>query len=475
MFTKNKTPVLAKEDLERIHEKSLCILEKVGVVFHSSDAIDVFKTSGAKTEGKRVYLTSSLIEKALECCRPEISVTARNSNNILHIGTGAKYCLPMTGSVYVDDIENGRRKSLASDYINFVKLAQTSSMFQFVGGPMVVPGDIPEAARNAFMTIGTLCFSDKAVHGLAGSGRAARESIKLTKMLLGPGTDVVILGIANVTTPLVYDTDSIEAVLEYVKEGQAVVVSCCGMAGVTAPVTLAGTLAVNNAEVLAGIVFTQLVRPGTPVLYGNISVAGDMKTMGPAAGAPESALLTSAGSQMAKYYRLPCRAGGTLTDAIGCGFQAGYESAVSLLSAFLSDADLIAQSAGMTESFMTASYDKFILDEEIYQMVKRYVQGIEVNENTLAFETIKGNCPGGNFLDSDHTYSNFKNELTFPLTSNRLSYDNWSRQRKTPVDAAHGIWQNRLQNFSVPENSGIKVLWDYWKEKFGDIPESLKG
>lgn len=465
-----------RDGLEKIHEASLHILERTGVIFENNRALAAFKKAGAKVEGHKVRLSRNMVEEALKTCPRQITVVGKDREKDIYLGRGNKYCVNFTGAVYVDDLKMGRRKATSSDYVNFVKLIQGSDMFQVVGGPIVVPQDLPEGTHAAFMSLCHLALSDKPLLGLSINGLFAKENIAISKLAFGDDEkEPYIIGMPCITAPLFFDHDVMDVILAYLDEKQPIILGTCGVTGLTTPVTLAGTLAVNNAEVLAGITLTQLLSPGAPVIYGNISMAGDMKTMGTAVGAAETALLTNTASQMAKFYGLPCRAGGTLTDAVQVDVQGGYESMLGLFSAFSYESDLIVHAGGLLDSLMTASYEKLIIDEEIFNMVQRFFQGINLNLDSFALDVIDEQGPGGHFMTNEHTFLNFKNELSVPLVGNRLSYETWLLNKTTVLERANEIWQKRIDDYQFPKHGGEKVkpVMDYWRKNYGTIPSCI--
>ncbi|ATW27817.1 trimethylamine methyltransferase family protein [Candidatus Formimonas warabiya] len=464
-----------RDELERIHEASLHILERTGVIFENSSVLEVFKKAGAKVEGTRVFLSPNIVGEALRNCPQKITVAGKDRQKEICLGGGNKYCVNFNGAVYVDDLKKGRRKSTSEDYVNFVKLSQDSDMFQVVGGPIVEPHDIPQETHAAFMALCHLTLSDKPLLGLSVNGSFAKESLTMTKQVFQGENNYYVIGMPCIRAPLYFDNDVVDVILAYLEEKQPIILGTCGVTGLTAPVTLAGTLAVNNAEVLAAIALTQLLSPCSPVIYGNIAMAGDMKTMRTAVGAAETSLLTNVASQMAKYYHLPCRAGGTLSDAMAVDVQAGYESMLGLFTAFSYDSDLIVHSAGLLECLMTASYEKFIIDEEIYYLVKRFSRGIDLNSDSFALDVIDQQGPGGHFLSCEHTFSKFKEELSIPLVSNRLSYETWHLDETTVLDRAHEIWQKRLNEYEISQDGleKAKPAINYWKQHYGSLPSCL--
>jgi trimethylamine--corrinoid protein Co-methyltransferase len=228
------------------------------------------------------------------------------------------------------------------------------------------------------------------------------------------------------------------AMIVYARAGQPMIVNSLASAGATAPATLAGMLAVQNAEILAGIVLTQLIRKGTPVVYGSGSSCADMRSGMLSVGAPEMAINNIMIAQMARFYRIPSRGVGTLTDAKAVDVQAGYESMMNLLAAQSAGVDFILHAVGSLETINSISYEKFVIDEEMIGMVRRIGRGVAVDEQTLAMEVIREAGPCGQFLDKDHTFEHFERELFFPRLGNRDSYDRWKEKGAAPLQQAAG-------------------------------------
>ena len=223
------------------------------------------------------------------------------------------------------------------------------------------------------------------------------------------------------------------------------------MAGSTGPITLAGVLAQQNAEVLAGIALAQLVNPGVPVVYGSTSTNIDMKTGSLAIGSPELSLMTIASAQMARHYGLPSRAGGALTDAKTIDAQAGYESMLGLLTAINSGADFVLHSAGILNSYLTFSYEKFVLDDEMCGMLRRYQRGIQIAPETLALDVITRVAHGGNFLLQEHTVERCRTEFWQPSVSDRRGWEPWIvAGRPESVTRARQRWGNLLSQHEDP-------------------------
>ena len=242
--------------------------------------------------------------------------------------------------------------------------------------------------------------------------------------------------------------------MEYAKAGQPQLVASLAIAGATGPATLAGSLALQTAEILAGIVLTQLVREGAPVIFAGSSTNAEMRSGALSIGSPEMAMNTAATAQMARYYNLPSRSGGAVCDAKIPDAQAAYESMMSLLMAQVSGINFVLHTAGILESYNSMSYEKFIIDDEMCGMVKRIKKGYEVNADTLGLDVIRESGPGGHFLDKDHTFEHFRSEFYQPALSNRDDFEGWyTKGSPQSMEAANKKYKEILESYEVPQLS----------------------
>jgi trimethylamine--corrinoid protein Co-methyltransferase len=223
--------------------------------------------------------------------------------------------------------------------------------------------------------------------------------------------------------------------MEVARNGIPVVVPAEPLCGATAPVTLAGTLVVQNVDTLAGVMLAQLTNPGTPTLYGCVSSITDLRDMKYLSGAVEMGLLNAAAAQMAQFYELPIYSTAGMSDSKVNDVQAGYESAITNLMVALAGGNCIHDAAGFLEFCMTASYDKLVIDNEIIGMVMRAVEGIRVDEETLAFDLIEEIGPGGHFVSARHTRRHMRSEQYFPQLSDREARSKWQAQGEKDVKA----------------------------------------
>jgi trimethylamine--corrinoid protein Co-methyltransferase len=448
--------ILTKTQVEKIHETTLRILEQVGLDFGHPPAVEVLKKGGAKVDGQRVFFTPGFVMRQIKKAPADFTLNARNPEHNVLIGGRNTVFAPGYGAPFVTDLEYGRRKATLKDFENFVKLTGASPNQDLLSGTVVEPTDIPPAIRHARMLYASVKYSDKCFMGSTMGARAARECFKMAAIIFGSQAELalrpVIFGIAGALTPLKYDARMLEAIMEYAAAAQPLVVSSLAIAGATGPVTLAGNLALQNAEVLAGIVLAQLVREGTPVIFGGVSTNAEMRNGTLSIGSPEMAINTAATAQLARYYKLPVRGGGAVCDAKSLDTQAPYESMMSLLMARLSGINFILHSAGILESYNCMSYEKFIIDDEMCGMVKRIKRGYEVKPDTLAFDIIKDVGPGGHFLDKDHTLEHFRTELYQPQLSNRDDFFSW-QENGSPlnIETAHKKYKEILETYEAPE------------------------
>jgi len=250
--------------------------------------------------------------------------------------------------------------------------------------------------------------------GSAMGEQGAKDSIRIASILFGSEAQLAekprFISILCSLTPLKYDLRMLGALMEYARAGQPQLISSLSIAGATGPVTLAGNLALQNAEILAGIALAQLVREGTPVIFAGASSNAEMRSGALSIGSPEMAMNTAATAQMARYYKLPGRSGGAVCDAKAPDAQASYESMMNLLMAPVCGINFVLHSAGIIESYNCMSYEKFVIDDEMCGMVKKIKQGYKVNDDTLGLDVINEVGPGGHFLDKDHTLVHFRGE-----------------------------------------------------------------
>jgi trimethylamine--corrinoid protein Co-methyltransferase len=314
------------------------------------------------------------------------------------------------------------------DYHDLVKLAHALPNQDLSGHLMVEPGDMATRTVHLPMLHANMVHSDKPFIGSTAGAVGARQTMEMASILFDEdvGERPLTIGLINSLSPLCYSNEMLEALLIYAHHRQPVVLAALSMAGSTGPITLAGVLVHQNAELLAGITLTQLVTPGTPVVYGSTSTNLDMRTGGLSIGSPELSMMIAAHADLCRFYRLPCRSGGALTDSHCSDAQAGYESMLSLMTTVNSGIDFVIHSGGVLSSFLAFSYEKFVLDDEMCGMVRHLRRGIPVDDETLAYEVIAQVGPCGHYLMEKHTLDRCRTEFWHPAVSSRDGIESWT-------------------------------------------------
>jgi len=296
-------------------------------------------------------------------------------------------------------------------------------------------------------------LSDKAFIGSTEGKDGAQHTMDLIEILFGdPTAGYYTTGLINPLSPLSYSVDMTDALLIYARANQPAVIASLIMAGSTGPITLAGVLAQQNAELLSGIVLTQLVNPGLPVIYGSTSTNIDMKTGGLAIGSPELSLCIAAHGQLARHYGLACRAGGALTDSSTLDAQAGYESMFGLYTTLTSGIDFVLHAAGILSSYLAFSYEKFIMDDELCGMLRHFQRGLEVSPDTLAVDIIKNVGHDGHYLGQSHTIQRCRTEFWLPEIGDRTGMEAWWGGDQLDTAArSRQRWEELLASYTQPD------------------------
>jgi trimethylamine--corrinoid protein Co-methyltransferase len=321
---------------------------------------------------------------------------------------------------------------------------------------MVEPSDIPSGTAHLDMLLSNILLCDKPFMGSPVSRESVKDSIEMAAIVWGENDRIrdrpVMVSLINPLSPLQYSKEMAGALIEFTRCGQPVVVAALAMAGSSAPVTLAGVLALQNAEVLAGITLAQLVTPGVPTVYGATSSPIDMRTGALSIGAPEVSAVVSATAQMARFYGLPSRSGGALTDAYIPDIQAGIESTLTLYTAMRNGINFILHSCGILGSYIAMSYEKFIVDEELCGMMRKLLQPIDTGDESINLETIKRVGIGGEYLTDPKTLERCRTEFFLSDLRKRQDHSTWKTSGKKRLDQeATSLVAKRLSEYQKPE------------------------
>lgn len=460
MFTNtlHKYEYLAADAIEQIHETSLMVLEKFGIEFNHPEAVEILERAGAEVadrDSNLIRFPRELVLDNLAKAPSEFTLHARNPAHDVIIGGEHMVMAPVYGPPFVHDLDRGRRDAKMEDFRNFVKLAQLTPQIHNAGGTVVEPEDEPQETRHLDMVYSLIKYSDKSFMGSVTSAANARDTIELTSILFGDKDTLAgkpaVIALVNVNSPRRYDTRMLEALLEYSKARQPVIVTPFILAGAMSPVALGGTLVQQNAEALAGITLTQLVNPGTPVVYGSFLSNTDMQSGSPCFGTPESAMGLFVSGQMARRYRLPFRSGGGLTASKLPDAQAAYEATMGFWPTFLAGTNFVLHAAGWLESGLVSSYEKFVIDVELLRMMEVFLKGIPLDEEGLALDAFEEVGPGGHFLGAAHTMRHYREAFYRPLISDLMNYERWHQKGAKSADKrANETWKKWLADYQQP-------------------------
>jgi len=447
---------LDTENLEKIHAASMDLLKNTGVAFNDDEALEIFKQNGHRVEGTTVFFEESDIKKALETAPKRFTVHARNPEKSVEIGEDDFVLLPGYGAPFVIDAQGDQRQATMEDYDNFCKLVQTSKFINMNGWMMVEPADMPHGTVHLDLNLSNMLLCDKPFMGSPVSRQGALDGIEMAGILWGGKENImdkaVSVSLINSLSPLQFSDEMAGALIELARHGQACVVASLIMAGGSGPVTLDGVLALQNAEILAGITLAQLVKPGVPVVYGSTSSAMDMKTGALSIGAPELSKNIHLVTQIARYYGLPSRAGGALTDALFPDAQAGAESALALYTSVRSGINFILHACGIMGSYIAMSFEKFIVDEEICGMVQNMIKPLALTDESIDIDIIKEVGIGGQYLTHPKTFKLCRTEFYMPTLMSRMNSDSWAKAGKQRIDqVAEDKVTQRLASYEKPD------------------------
>ena len=446
---------VTQSEIERIHETSLRIMDEIGIVFSYEPARDILAKHGARVEGKTVHFSRELVEKALKTVPPSFKLHGRNSDKNVEINTKDTAFVGPYGSPFVLDLDKGRRVGTIEDFNNLAKLCQVLDNIDIQSHIYCEACDIDASYRHLEMVYSAIKYNEKPLMGSVLGYKDSKQCIELAALAHGGIEEIkknpIMASIPCTLTPLSYDDKMAGAIIAYAEYAQPQLVNSLCIAGATTPATLAGAIALQNAEVLAGIILAQCVNPGTPIVYSASGSNADMRNGSLAIGSPEDALFSLVNGQLTKYYNIPCRISGALSDSKCVDAQAGYESMMTLLMAQMAGGNFILHSAGILETYNCVSYEKLIMDDEIIGMIRRIGRGVDVNDDTLAYDVIKEVGPQGAFIGHEHTFMNFREEFYQPSLSDRNNPHQWGESGSlTAEQRANKRWKKLLDEYEEP-------------------------
>lgn len=451
-----KFGVLSSDQIYDIHMATLEVAEKTGVSVREQNALKLLDEAGAQVDhrSQRALIPSYLLMEGVAKAPKTVRLCGRDPERSTRV-EGKRSYFGLGGSgIYMLDLESGeRRPATKRDLEESTRLADALENIDFLMG-LIIPQDVDQRVWDRHSAQVKLHSTMK--HSFTGAlgAEGARDVLRMASLVAGGERELernpLFSFILCTVSPLTHDARNTETAMELARHRAPIIFACESICGGTAPVTLAGTLVLQNVEVLTAILIAQLVNPGTPVIYGAVSSPMDMRNGSIVLGAPEVALLGVAASQLAHYYGIPLYSTGGVTDSKVPDAQAAYEKALQMVLLGLAGGNLIHNAAGMLDKMITGSLEQMVIDNEVIGMVKRVIRGIDVNTDSLAVDVISKVGPRSHFLAERHTRDHYLREHYLSKLSDRNTREVWERAGcKDVVQRAREIVREKLRSHQV--------------------------
>ena len=472
--------VLNEEALALIEENAETVLAEIGVNFvNNPGALDRWREAGADVEGERVRIPRGLARELIKTAPSEFMQMARNPAKSVHIGGKSLVCAPVYGPPFVRDLDGGRRYATMEDFHNFVKLGYMSKWLHHSGGTVCEPTDVAVNKRHLDMLLAHMTLTDKPFMGSVTEPSRAADSVEMCEILFGKdyvAENTVMTSLININSPMTFDDVMMGALEVYAAANQACIISPFIVGGAMAPVSVAGTLTQVLAEVLAGIAYSQLIKPGAPVIFGAFVTSIDMNSGAPTFGTPEASQILWGAGQLARRYGLPFRSGGGLCGSKLPDAQAAYETAHTHNAALLGGVNFMLHSCGWLEGGLVSSYEKFVMDADQLGVLHKMAEGVSVDADAQAMGAIAEVGPGGHYLGCAHTQAHFKSAFWRSELLDYKPFETWEDEgaRDTQTLASQRV-KSLLGNYQRPQiDPGIEeALNDYVARKKAAVPDSF--
>ena len=472
--------LLTNEAIEVIEHNAETVLEEIGVEFPDNpEALERWRLAGADLQGERVRIPRGLARKLCSTAPSSFVQHARNPDRSVDIGGRSLVLAPVYGPPFVRDLDGGRRYATMEDFRNFVKLGYMSKWLHHSGGTVCEPTDVAVNKRHLDMLLAHITLSDKPFMGSVTEPSRAEDSVEMARIVFGHEfveENAVLISLININSPLTFDSVMMGALEVYASANQACIVSPFIVGGAMAPVSVAGTLTQVLAEVLAGVAYNQLVRPGAPVVFGAFVTSIDMNSGAPTFGTPEASQIVYGAGQLARRLRLPFRSGGGLCGSKLPDAQAAYESANTLNAAFLAGVNFMLHSCGWLEGGLVSSYEKFVMDADQLGVLHGMAGQVDVSENGQAMGAITEVGPGGHFLGCAHTQENFKSAFWRTELLDYRPFETWQEDGGSDTQGFAGRRVREiLGNYRQPPMDGgtAEALDAFVRSRKDSMPDSM--
>lgn len=446
---------VSDDELEAIHHASLRVLREIGIDVLHPEARRLLVAAGAEVVDERVRFDPDMVVETIATAPGQFTFHGRSAERDLQVGGNFIVNSSVASTPNYVTLDGERRSGDRVGYQDFLRLVHMLNAVQLVGGYPVEPVDIHPSIRHLECGYDAHTLTDLPFHIYSLSPERNLDGIEMVRIARGIDDETLdaepsLWSVINASSPLRYDTPMLDGVLQMSARNQIVCITPFTLAGAMAPITLAGALVQQNAEALAGIVLTQVVRAGSPVIYGGFTSNVDMKSGAPAFGTPEYAKAALIGGQLARRYGVPYRSSNvSASNAVDA--QAGYESVWALWGAVMGGANLIMHGAGWMEGGLHASYDKMVIDADLLQMVGAFLEPLDVSEEALALDAIAEVGPAGHFFGTSHTQDRYTTAFFQPMVSDWRNWETWSEAGGPDAkQRANGIARELLGAYEAP-------------------------
>jgi trimethylamine--corrinoid protein Co-methyltransferase len=472
--------VLTEEALEIIEHNAEMVLEEIGVNFvENPAALARWREAGADVDGERVRLPRGLARSLCSTAPRTFVQHARNPERSVEVGGRNLVLAPVYGPPFVRDAAGGRRYATIEDFRNFVKLGYMSKWLHHSGGTVCEPTDVAVNKRHLDMLHAHMTLSDKPFMGSVTAPDRAADSVEMAAILFGRDfvpANTVMTSLININSPLTFDGIMMGALEVYARNNQATIVSPFIVGGAMAPVSVAGTLTQVLAEILAGVAYSQLIRPGAPVIAGAFVTSIDMNSGAPTFGTPEASHVTYGAGQLVRRLGLPYRSAGAFCGSKLPDAQAAYESANSLNMGLLSGVNFMLHACGWLEGGLVSSYEKFVMDADQLGILHHLARGVAMDENAQGMDAIREVGPGSHYLGSAHTQANFKDAFWRSDLLDYKPFETWDEEGARDTEALASVRVRRLLDAyrQPPLDPGVaEALADYVGRKKAAVPDTF--
>jgi trimethylamine--corrinoid protein Co-methyltransferase len=445
-MSRPKLTVLSQSDIEQIHDATIRVLRETGVVIKDPEARKILGREGAivDEETLRVRIPSEMIDEAIRRTPDSFTLYGRDTELVYPVDTEHLYFEPMIGRLYIHDFEKDHiRRTTLQDVGKLVKVSDACGNYQLLHSGAIMPEieGVEIGLSHVYGYRESVRNSSKVIKTSSRDRLIAEEMVEMAIAVAGGEEELRkkpnTFSTANPVAPLHHDLDQTAGMLVFGRYGLPIDITSEPQAGATAPVTLAGLLTQQNADILSGIVIAQFANSGTPLWYGTAGAIMDMKIGRIALGSIEAALINAASAQIAHFYNIPARGTGAVTESKLLDFQAGAESALTLFFCALSGTNLIFY-PGTMEGGLTISLERLVIDNEWAGMAYRTLDGIVVDEERLAVDVINSVGPCGHYLGEAFTMKHLREEQYLPELLSRETRSVWEQEKKSIGDIAHG-------------------------------------